>query len=149
MNPIRQLLVALAILFMLSACKKEPASTSPFTETTYTTLAPYDNTGKPSGLLHDVISDSLTAFIAATLPEGQDLTLSHPEFFSSSAIADIAITQVSDVYVTFVQQGGKLNNALAFYTYPSSQSPASAKEIKNIIYFFPRCKRAFLFNPGR
>ena len=137
MNPTKQLLFALAILLTLNACKKDSASKSPFTETTYTTLGTYDNTGKPSGLLHDVISDSLAAFIATTLPEGQNLTVSHPEFFSSSAIADVAITQTSDVYVTFVGQGGIMNNAVAFYTYPTIQPPTSAKEIKNIIYFFP------------
>ena len=136
MKTTKRLLSALAILLTLSACKKDTASISPFTGTTYTTLGSYDNTGKPAGLLHEEISDSLAAFIATTLPEGQNLTLSHPEFFSSSAIADVAITQTSDVYVTFVKQGGILDNALAFYTYPSNYPPASAKEIKNIIYFF-------------
>ena len=137
MKPTKQLLFLLGIVLTLNACKKDSTPKSPFTETTYTTLGSYDNTGKPSGLLHDVISDSLMTFITTTLPEAQNLTLSHPEFFSSSAIADVAITQTSDVYVTFVRQGGIINSALAFYTYPTNQPPASAKEIKKIIYFFP------------
>ena len=148
MNSTKQLLSALSIVLLLSACKKDDGPKSPFTETTYTTLGTYDATGKPSGLLHDVISDSLSAFITATLPEGQDLTVSHPELFSSSAIADVAITQTSDVYVTFVRQGGIWNNAVAFYTYPTTQPPASAKEIKNIIYFFPNAGALSTLTPG-
>jgi len=148
MKSTKRLLFLFGTVLTLIACKKDSAPKSPFTETTYTTLGPYDNTGKPSGLLHDVISDSLMTFITATLPEAQNLTLSHPEFFSSSAIADVAITQTSDVYVTFVKQGGIINSALAFYTYPSNQPPASAKEIKNIIYFFPNASGLTSLTPG-
>ncbi|MBS1575819.1 MAG: DUF4114 domain-containing protein [Bacteroidetes bacterium] len=130
-------LLGLAIL-MLGACKKEVKSRPvEFTETTYTNLGPYDNTGRPVDLLHDNISDTMKNFIAALLPEGIDLTKTHPEFFSSSAIADIAVKQTSDVYVTFVHERAGFDNALAFYTYPTTQPPTSAKDIKNIVYFFP------------
>lgn len=137
MKSTKQLFLPLAILLTLSACKKESSPKTPFTETTYTTLGTYDSKGKPVGLLHDDISGDLSTFITTTLPEGTNATVSHPELFASTAIADVAITQTSDVYVTFVRQGGIMNNSVAFYTYPTSQPPASAKEIKNIIYFFP------------
>jgi hypothetical protein len=57
--------------------------------------------------------------------------------FNNPAIGDITITQPSTVYITFVSQGGAENNAIAFYTYPTSQPPTSAKDIKKITYFFP------------
>lgn len=147
MKTIKQLLFLFGAALTLIACKKE--SSSPFSGTTYSNLSAYDNTGKPtSGLLHDVISDSLLSFIDSLLPESQNLTVTHPELFSSSAIADIAITQTSDVYVTFVKQGGIWNNALAYYTYPTTQPPASAKDIKNIIYFFPNVGHLSTLTPG-
>jgi hypothetical protein len=135
MKTTKQLLFLFGMGLTLIACKKE--STSPFSGTTYTTLGTYDNTGKPAGLMHDDVSASLVAFIDSLLPETKDETVAHPELFSSSAIADITITQSSDVYVTFLKQGGIWNNSLAYYTYPTAQPPASAKDIKNIIYFFP------------
>ena len=55
----------------------------------------------------------------------------------SKAIADIRITQPSDVFITFVSQGGRFTNSIAFYIYPTSQPPASAKDINIITYIFP------------
>ena len=96
MKTIKQLLFLLGIGLTLIACKKE--SSSPFSETAYSNLSAYDHNGKPtSGLMHDVISDSLLAFIDSLLPESQNLPVTHPELFSSSAIADVAISQTSDV----------------------------------------------------
>lgn len=126
---------------MVNACKKA-AVTKPveFTSTIYQTLGTYDSLGKPNYLvLPDTISPSLLSFVNNTLPERKNLTISHPELFSSTAIADITITQPSDVYVTFVLEGTGYANSLAFYTYPTNQSPTSAKDISLITYIFPCC----------
>ena len=120
----------------ISACKKPVTKPVKFTSTTYQTLG-YDATGKPNNLLKDTISSSMLSFISSTLPNAQNLTQSHPELFSTNAIADIAITQPSDVYITFVQEDGGFKNSIAFYTYPTNQSPTSAKDIQLITYVFP------------
>src|SRR5437868_1969171 len=147
MKTTKRLLFLLGAVLTFIACKKE--STSPFSGTAYSNLSAYDNTGKPtSGLMHDVLSDSLLTFIDNFLPESQNLTATHPELFSSSAIADVAITTTSDVYVTFVKQAGIWNNALAYYTYPTTQPPATAKDIKSMIYFFPNVGHLSTLTPG-
>ena len=131
------LLLFVSIL-LFNSCKKDPV-TKPveFTSTTYKSLGNYDSEGTPDYLLKDTISPALLSFINTSLPDGQNLTKSHPELFSSSAIADITITNPSDVYITFVSQGAAQTNAIAFYTYPTGQSPTSAKDIDTIIYIFP------------
>lgn len=138
MKTIKLFLLPLAVAMVLVSCKKD-AVTRPveFKETTYENLGSFNSVGLPSDLLQDNISDSLMDFIKKTLPEGVDLTKTHPEFFSTSAIADITITHKTDLYVTFVEQSGIYHNALAYYTYPTGQSPTSPKDIKKIIYFFP------------
>ena len=78
---------------MANACKKHPTDGGKFAGTTYQTLGTYDTSGKPANLLKDTISSSLLSFIDSTLPNQKDLRISHPEFFKSSAIADIIITQ--------------------------------------------------------
>ncbi|MEP6596505.1 MAG: DUF4114 domain-containing protein, partial [Ginsengibacter sp.] len=86
----------------------------------------------------DAISSNMLSFINSILIEKSDLRTTHPELLSTSAIADIAITQPSDVLITFVfEVTGNSPNALAFYTYPTNTPPASAKDIKTITYFFP------------
>lgn len=131
---------ALVLFSMLCACKKEQPLTTPvhFTSTTYQFLGTYDNTSKPNYLLQrDVISDDIINYIHNTLPEAKDLRRSNPELLSNKAIADITVTQKSDIYITFVSQGANLADAFAFYTYPTNAPPASAKDIKTITYVFP------------
>jgi hypothetical protein len=128
----------IAILLMLNACKKDPVTkVVKFTSTTYDSLSSYNSSGKPDNLLKDTIPPDLLTFIDTLLPDGVNLTKTHPELFSSSAIGDITITSPSTVYITFVSQSGGLNNALAFYTYPTGQSPTKPEDIKKITYVFP------------
>lgn len=130
------------IIILFNACKKDPV-TKPvqFTSTTYQKLAPYNSTGLPDNLLKDAISNSMLSFINNFLPDGQNLTTSHPELFTSTAIPDITITQPSDVFLTFVSGNAANSNSVAFYTYPTNQPPASAKDIKSITYVFPNAGR--------
>src|SRR5215218_1937261 len=128
------------MLLLLGACKKDDPLTKPvaFTETTYHNLASYDTSGLPSNLLpKDVVSTDMKTYISNTLPEHTDLRTTHPDLLGNTAIADITITQPSDVFLTFVSQSAGLANAVAFYTYPTNAPPASAKDIKDITYVFP------------
>lgn len=126
------------ILPLLNACKKD-AVTKPvqFTSTSYQNLEPYNSLGKPNNLLKDTISSSMLTFINDFLPNGQNLATSHPELFTSTAIPDIVVTQPSNVFLTFVSGNAGNSNSVAFYTYPTNQPPASAKDIKSITYVFP------------
>jgi hypothetical protein len=123
-----------------TACQKAEFLTKPvdFTATTYETLGTYDSTGKPSYLLaKDQISTDLMAFIKFTLPERTDMRNANPELLNNKSIADITITKPSDVFITYVSNGAGNSNAIAFYTYPTSNPPKSAKDIKTITYVFP------------
>lgn len=134
----RNYLPLMAAIFMIISCHKDPV-TKPvkFTSTTYETLSSYNTLGKPDNLLKETISPELLHFIDTLLPDGKNLTLSHPELFNNPEIGDITITQPSTVYITFVSQSGTWNNSVAFYTYPTNQPPTKAKDIAKITYFFP------------
>jgi len=127
-----------ALAFGFTACQKEPV-TKPvkFTSTVYQTLATYDATGKPSNLESESISSDLLSFSTTSLPEKQDLRTTNPGLLSSSNTNDITLTKKADIYLTFVSQGTGFSNAIAFYTYPSNQPPASPKDIATITYVFP------------
>lgn len=150
----RKLATIFITLVTLSACKKVqtlPPSSVPvkFTATSYASLGTNDASGKPTYLTTgDVISSNLLAYLNATLPERVDLRTTHPEFLSNSAIADLRITQKSDVYITFVKQGTGISDALGFYTYPTNNPPASANDIKTITYIFPSVGLNSPLQPG-
>jgi len=128
----------LLLLLVIASCQKEPLSKPvAFTETSYKSLGTYDADGRPNYLLTpDVITQDMMTVIQSTLKNTIDLRTTHPELLASSAIADIRVTQPSDVYLTFVAQGASKANAVAFYTYSTSTPPASAKDIDTIVYAF-------------
>lgn len=134
-----KLVLPFFVIIIADACKKEPL-TKPveFPETTYETLASYDTLGRPSNLLpKDNISNEMLSYIENTLIERSDLRTTSPELLTTKAIADLKITQSSDVFITFVSQVTNYRNTLGFYTYPTNNPPASAKDIRKITYVFP------------
>ena len=134
---------------MLNACKKDPVSKPvSFTSTVYQNLAPYNSLGEPDNLLKDTIPSAMLSFIAQTLPDRQNLTIAHPELFTSTASANITITQPSDVFMTFVSGVAGYSNSIAFYSYPTNQPPVSAKDIKLITYVFPNAGNRTPLKPG-
>ncbi len=94
------------------------------------------------------ISSDLITFISNTLQEGKDLRTTRPELLSNPVIADITITQPSDVFITFVSQGTSSYNAFAYYTFPTNQPPKSPGDIKKITYVFPNVKSNTPLLPG-
>lgn len=135
-------ILLLSVFLIVFSCKKKDPVTKEvkFTSTTYKSLGSFDSNGKPDYLTNpDAYSPELMTFIQNTLPQGKDLRVSHPELLTTSAIADITITQVSNVSITFVLQGAGMTNALGYYTYPTGKSPQSAKDIDVITYIFPSC----------
>src|SRR3569623_881864 len=80
----------------------------------------------------------MLSFINTTLPDGVNLTKTHPELFSNSAIGDITISKRSEVFMTYVSGASSLNaNSIAFYTYQTNQPPTTAQDVKTITYVFP------------
>lgn len=139
------------ILLSFSSCKKDKRATKPveFNSTSYSSLGTYDASGKPNYLTtSDVVSSGLLSFLNSTLPERTDLRVSDPELLTTKAIADIKITQPSDVFITFVSRGTGYTNSFAFYTYPTGKSPTTTEDIDTITYIFPACGNGSTLNMG-
>ncbi|MEO6638103.1 MAG: DUF4114 domain-containing protein [Ginsengibacter sp.] len=145
MKAIKFIFVAL-LAMSLASCKKEttntpkPPVTVPveFPATIYTFLGTFDSLGKPDYLLpKDPISANLFSFLNSILTDGRDLRTFRPELLSNPEIADIEISQPSEVFITFLRQGAEQTNALGFYTYATNNPPTTAKDLKVIAYVFP------------
>jgi len=147
---LKRLVPALILSLTLFACKKEVLTREVhFTATTYQTLGTFDSSGKPSYLLpKDPVSSNLMTYINNTLPERSDLRTSHPDLLTTKAIADLAITQTSDVFLTFISDGTGNSNAIGFYTYPSNTPPKSPDDITTITYAFPNAGYGTPLEPG-
>ncbi|WP_162618756.1 LruC domain-containing protein [Pedobacter yulinensis] len=94
--------------------------------------------GRPKYLLgtSDEIDASLLSYINASLPEGQPVTQTHPEYLTSTAQSNIVVTQNNtEVFVTFVSEGADYKNTLGWYSYPTNNPPtqASGSTLQNAI----------------
>src|SRR4051794_3205916 len=111
-------ILVLALISCKKEAKKEPVTVPvEFTVTSYSALGTYDASGKPDNLLpRETVSPAILSFINSTLPNQQDLRKTNPDLLTTKAIADIAITKQSDVFITFVTQGAGAGytNAFAF-----------------------------------
>ena len=138
MKPKSYALMVIVIL-IINGCKKDPQiKPLSFPNASYQSLEPYNSSGQPNKLLKDTVPPSMLNYIQQTIKNGVNITISHPEFFTTNTNADLPITKPSsDVFVTFVSGHAAFSNTLAFYTYPTSQPPQSGKDVKLITYIFP------------
>ncbi len=82
----------------------------------------------------DVVTQSLRDMITQTLPErvAMDESLIGDNYAEVLQISDL-----SDVWVTFVHEGAGYKNVLAYYTYPTNNPPADPSELDSIFVVFP------------
>ncbi|WP_347838612.1 LruC domain-containing protein [uncultured Draconibacterium sp.] len=105
---------------------------------TYTYLGSYNSSGVPSYLIErDIIEQNLLDDINASLPEGQRLPQSHPEYLEDGTRANIVLSKTADVWVTFVTEGAGWKNALGYYTYKTNAIPRSVDDIDELRVIFP------------
>lgn len=106
---------------------------------TYKYLGKYDSNGRPEYLLpeNDKISESMLSDLNASLPEYQSVEKLHPEYLKDEANTNLDIKEASDVWITFVYEGTKYQNSLAYFTYPTGKQPTSTKEIESLTIILP------------
>lgn len=102
-------------------------------------MGTFDNQGVPTYLeaVSDQIGSGFLDNVNASLPESSPVPYYNPSYLSSGNETDIVITELADVWVTFVHEGAGYKNVLGFYTYPTGQEPNSASQIDSIFIIFP------------
>lgn len=98
----------------------------------------YNSQGVPEYLVqNDNISQDFLDDINATLPEGDPLFNTHPEYLDPGNEHDLIITELSEVWVTFVHEGAGFRNVLGYYTYDQDNPPQSPSDIDSVTVIFP------------
>jgi LruC domain-containing protein len=83
------------------------------------------------------VSADVLAVVNASLPEGQPLPASHPEYLAAGNELDLVLRDSAEVWITFVHEGAGWKNALGFYTYDADAPPASPAAIDARTIVFP------------
>lgn len=85
----------------------------------------------------DVLSYQFLNDLNASLPERAPVPTYNPQYLASSNQLDVVVTDMSDIWVTFVHEGAGYRNALAYYTFDTDNPPATAADIDSIIIIMP------------
>ncbi|WP_431126005.1 LruC domain-containing protein [Flagellimonas flava] len=104
----------------------------------YTFLGEFDNQGVPGDMeLPDVIQQNLLDDINASLPEYSRVPIANPQFLANTSETSMVLTDLADVWVTFVSEGAGYRNALGYYSYPVGDAPATVDDITAHHIIFP------------
>ncbi len=105
----------------------------------YKYLGGYNTQGVPDYLEpeNDVITQSLLNDINNTLPEGEPLPSSHPEYLLPEWDYNLHLIEACDVWITFVHEQAGYKNVLGFYSYPTGQTPQIPADIDTITIIYP------------
>ena len=102
-------------------------------------MGTYTSDGVPNYLepVGDVITNDYLTQLNYSLPEQTNVAYRHPDFLTSSAETNINITELSDVWFTFVFEGAGYRNTVAYFTYPTGTPPQSAAQIDSLHVILP------------
>ncbi|MFK5854589.1 MAG: LruC domain-containing protein [Bacteroidota bacterium] len=107
--------------------------------TNFEYLGGYNSWGVPDYLepVNDVITQDLLDDINYTLPSGEPLPVSHPEYLLPEWDYNLNLLEACDVWITFVHEGAGYTNVLGFYTYETGDTPETPSEIESITIIYP------------
>lgn len=102
-------------------------------------MGTYNSVGVPSYLTpaNDPVDAAMLQDINATLPDYQNLTVGHPQYFSAGNVQNLVLNAPSDVWVTFVSEGAGYRSVLGYYKYTSGSPPPNTSSIDSIHVIFP------------
>lgn len=102
----------------------------------YKTITTYNSSGTPDGMEEDrvICSSLLPNIYANVLPEGQNAMQLHPEFFDNP-VKNLTVTEETELYLTFVDEGAGYKNVLGYYTYEEGTVPTLEEQLDKIVIF--------------
>ena len=121
------------------AALPQPAGNQTKAAVTYSFMGQFNAVGRPLYLVTpvDLIHKDFLNDVNTSLPENVKMSLTHPSFLSNTNKGDVLLSEESDVYITFVSEGTRYQNAVGYYTYDLANPPVSASQIKSHTIIFP------------
>ncbi len=105
-------------------------------------ISDYDGQGVPLDMVNTSISQNLLDNISASFPEGYPVPDYNPQYIADSIETNVILTELADVWVTFVGEGAGYKNVLGFYTYDALNPPTSPPADEDVTIIFPNVSAA-------
>ena len=108
----------------------------------YNYISDYDSQGVPLDMVNTPVSQSLQDNINASLPENYPVPEYNPEYIADGVETNVKLTELADVWVTFVGEGAGYKNVLGYYSYDAFNPPTSPPADEDITIIFPNVSAA-------
>lgn len=104
-------------------------------------LGTWNNDGVPNYLesSNDNLSSTFLTNVNASLPESRPVPQYHPEYLLDGNPRNLRITELADVFITFVHEGAGYLNSLMYYVYHKDSVPTNPNGIDSFYAVFPNC----------
>lgn len=108
------------------------------TNITFHEIGTWNRNGVPKYLEpeNDRIEQGLLDDISASLPEGKPVPSFNPQYLQNINM-NTELTELADLWVTFVHEGAGWKNSLGYFTYDLNNPPTSADQIDSMKIIFP------------
>lgn len=102
-------------------------------------LGTWNNSGVPNykETQRDILTTTFLNNITASFPESKPVPVNHPEYMLETNERNLKITELSDVWITFVHEGAGYLNSLMYYVYHKDSVPTSTNNIDSFYIVFP------------
>jgi len=90
----------------------------------------------------DVVSGQFLADVNNSLPENLNVMNHHPQYLAPNLEKNLVLTELCDIWLTFVHEGAGYSNSLFFFKYPTNNKPTNASQIDSLIAVFPNVSYA-------
>lgn len=102
-------------------------------------MGSWNSAGVPNYLekTRDELSSKFLESINASVPEGDPVPKSHPDYLNPSNRNWLYIKELADVWVTFVHEGAGWQNTLGYYTFDPLNPPKKPTDISKVNIIFP------------
>lgn len=134
--------------YSLTGKSKSPSSSNKYFDANFTYLGSFDSkNGVPDYLEEpDIITPEFLDEVNVSFPDSSDWNGQVDPKKIMNAETQLVLTEEAEVWVTFVAEGTKKNNALGYYAYNLGDAPLTVDDLNSLNIIFPNT--SFTKNKG-
>lgn len=100
------------------------------------TVSAFDNNGILAiTQTNQTVSTKLLQAVNFAFPETQDIRKTHPEYIMTGVDTNLKLSELADVWVTFLHEGAGYRNSFGYFTYTDDSKPTSPSAVNKIALF--------------
>lgn len=107
-------------------------------------IGSYGSNGYPDYIVgRDDLSSEFLGRIGAAVPEGYPVPQYHPSYLTNNFSANVKVTEKTELFMTYVQEGAGYRNVVGYYKYPTDSPPSQRSDLDTLFIAFPNFSQQY------